>query len=56
MPVSLHQDPSATGPFAFFSRNLWYLVPGLYITALLVVLALTSSQAATAAQMMYRNF
>jgi D-alanyl-lipoteichoic acid acyltransferase DltB (MBOAT superfamily) len=38
------------------SRTLWYWVPPLYALLLLVVLVVTHSQTASAAQFMYRSF
>jgi alginate O-acetyltransferase complex protein AlgI len=58
---SLVADPQTepgrpSGFAALLSRARWYWIPPLYVLLLLVVLVVTRSQSASAAQFMYRQF
>ena len=41
---------------AFIARNRWFWIPPLYVLALLLVVIVTHTRGADAAQFMYRNF
>jgi alginate O-acetyltransferase complex protein AlgI len=47
---------SRSGIVAFMARNRWFWIPPLYALALLIVIFVTHSRGAGAAQLMYRNF
>ena len=47
---------SRTGIIAIIARNRWFWIPPLYLLALLVVVVVTNTRGADAAQFMYRNF
>jgi alginate O-acetyltransferase complex protein AlgI len=50
------QAHSGSGMIALLARNRWFWVPPLYLLALLLVLIVTHTRGADAAQFMYRNF
>ena len=45
-----------SGMIALIARNRWFWIPPLYVLALLLVLIVTHTRGADAAQFMYRNF
>jgi len=47
---------SDSGMIALIARNRWFWIPPLYLLALLLVLVVTHSRGADAAQFMYRKF
>ena len=50
-------DPrSSSGVFTLIARNRWFWIPPLYLLALLLVVIVTHTRGADAAQFMYRNF
>jgi len=49
-------DPRSTTIIAVIARNRWFWIPPLYLLALLVVVVVTNTRGADAAQFMYRNF
>jgi D-alanyl-lipoteichoic acid acyltransferase DltB (MBOAT superfamily) len=54
-PEAAHAH-SGSGMIALLARNRWFWVPPIYILALLLVLIVTHTRGADAAQFMYRNF
>ncbi len=46
----------SSGMIALIARNRWFWIPPLYVLALLIVLIVTHTRGAGAAQFMYRNF
>jgi alginate O-acetyltransferase complex protein AlgI len=53
-PAADHRSRQAI--IAFIARHRWFWIPPLYVTALLLVLIVTHTRGADAAQFMYRNF
>ena len=49
-------DRSRSEIIVFIARNRWFWIAPLYVLALLLVLIVTHSRGADAAQFMYRNF
>jgi alginate O-acetyltransferase complex protein AlgI len=50
-------EPHAGSPIiALLARNRWFWIPPLYVSALLLVVFVTNTRGADAAQFMYRNF
>jgi alginate O-acetyltransferase complex protein AlgI len=47
---------SGSGIIAVVARNRWFWIPPLYLLALLLVVIVTQTRGADAAQFMYRNF
>jgi alginate O-acetyltransferase complex protein AlgI len=54
-PEGAHAS-SNSGMIALLARNRWFWIPPLYLLALLLVLVVTHTRGADAAQFMYRNF
>ena len=54
--ISAIDRAGESGTLAMLARNRWFWLPPLYISLLLLVLAVTNSRGADAAQFMYRNF
>jgi alginate O-acetyltransferase complex protein AlgI len=52
--TSSENPPSTT--LALIARNRWFWIPPLYVLALLLVVVVTHTRGADAAQFMYRNF
>ncbi|HYW37639.1 MAG TPA: MBOAT family O-acyltransferase [Terriglobales bacterium] len=48
--------PSSSKMIAVIARNRWFWIPPLYLLALLLVVIVTHTRGADAAQFMYRNF
>jgi alginate O-acetyltransferase complex protein AlgI len=48
--------PSRSRIIGLMARNRWFWIPPLYVLALLVIVVVTHTQGADAAQFMYRNF
>jgi alginate O-acetyltransferase complex protein AlgI len=49
-------QPNGSRWLAALARNRWFWIPPLYVSLLLLVLAVTNTRGADAAQLMYRNF
>jgi alginate O-acetyltransferase complex protein AlgI len=55
--IERHADkPDESRFLAALARNRWFWIPPLYLSLLLIVLAVTNTRGADAAQFMYRNF
>jgi alginate O-acetyltransferase complex protein AlgI len=50
------KTPSRSGIIALIAHNRWFWIPPLYVLALLLVVIVTHTRGANAAQFMYRNF
>lgn len=53
---SVEPEASHPGMIALVARNRWFWIPPLYVTALVLVLIVTHTRGADAAQFMYRKF
>jgi hypothetical protein len=55
-PPEVHESQAGSGVMVFLARKRWLWVPPLYALTLLLLLAVTLTQAPATSQFMYRAF